>query len=37
MKIYWGGWTARRRENERSVAGVRVDPTSFDEEKIDQR
>ena len=31
------GWTLRRRENGRSAAGVRVDPKSFDEEKIDQR
>ena len=30
------GWTLRRRENKRSVAGVRVDRKSFDEEKIDQ-
>ena len=37
MTIYRGGWTVRRRENERSVVGVRVDPKRFDEENIDQR
>ena len=31
------GWTLRRRENERSVVGVRVDPKSFDDEELDQR